>query len=273
MKKAILVISFGTTYENTRKLTIDKIEEKIRNEFKDYEIRRAFTSYKIIEVLKKRDNIIVDTPDTALEKLKQDGYEEIIIQPLHIIPGSEYEFVKRIVEKYSEEFKKIKLGRPVLYYKGMPENFPDDYAIMIDSIKDIIPKEKLVILMGHGSNHSSNACYSCLQLVLRDRGFHNAFIANVEGYPNIDDVLGYVKGYSSKEVTLIPLMLVAGNHALIDMAGEDEDSFKNVLIKHGFEVTPYMHGLGEIEKFQQIYIEHIKDTIKERYEGELKGEK
>lgn len=272
MKKAILVISFGTTYENTRKLTIDAIESKIKNEFKDYEVRRAFTSYKIIEVLKTRDKVEIDTPVEALEKLKNEGYEKVIVQPLHIIPGEEYEFIVREVQKYSNCFKEINIGRPVLFYKGINEDIPDDYKILVSIIKNIIPKDKITIFMGHGSNHWANACYSCLQLVLRDNGFDNAFIANVEGYPDLNNVIQYInknvnfeKG-EDKKVMLIPLMLVAGNHALVDMAGEDEDSWKNILIRNGFEVDTYIHGLGEIDEFQNIYIKHIQNVIDLKYD-------
>ncbi|KHD36117.1 sirohydrochlorin cobaltochelatase [Clostridium acetobutylicum] len=272
MKKAILIISFGTTYENTRKLTIDAIEEKVKDEFKDYEIRRAFTSYKIIKVLKERDKIIVDTPGMALSRLKREGFEKVIVQPLHIIPGEEYDFVKRVVNEYSYDFKEIKLGRPVLYYKGITGEFPDDYEIMVNSIKSIIPRDEIVILMGHGSTHSSNACYSCLQLVLRDNDFGNVFVANVEGYPDLNNVLRYIENHETRKVTLIPLMLVAGNHAVIDMAGDSEDSWKNILTSNGFEVTAYVHGLGEVKEFQDIYIEHIKDVMEGRYEKEVKEE-
>ncbi|MFL0194681.1 sirohydrochlorin cobaltochelatase [Clostridium sp. WILCCON 0269] len=272
MKKAILVVSFGTTYESTRKLTIDVIEDKIRKRFSDYEIRRAFTAYKIINVLKTRDKVIVDTPGEALEKLKNEDFEKVIVQPLHIIPGEEYEFIARIVQKYNKSFKEIKIGRPVLFYKGINEEIPDDYDVMVTAIKKILPKDTLSILMGHGSTHWANACYSCLQLVLRENGFNSCFIANVEGYPDFNNVVQHInKNFvfnkeSDKKITLIPLMLVAGNHALVDMAGEEEESWKNILMRLGFNVETYIHGLGEIEEFQNIYIEHIQDVIDSKYD-------
>ncbi|WP_333859344.1 sirohydrochlorin cobaltochelatase [Clostridium sp.] len=279
MKKAILVISFGTTYENTRRLTIDVIENKIRKEFKDYEIRRAFTAYKIISTLKSRDKIMIDTPEDALEKLKNDGFEQVIVQPLHIIPGGEYDFILRVVERYNRSFKEIKVGRPVLFYKGIDGEIPDDYDIMAEAIKDIIPKDNLSILMGHGSTHWANACYSCFQLVLREKGFNNCFIANVEGYPDFGTIVSNINRSCTfsrrerKKIKLIPLMLVAGNHARIDMAGEEEDSWKNILVRQGFDVEAYIHGLGEIGKFQNIYISHIQDVIDSKYDYILQGKK
>ena len=273
MRKAILAVSFGTTYEDTRKLTIDRIEERISETFKDYEIRRAFTAHRIINVLKMRDGVFVDTPEEALNKLMLEGFEEVIVQPLHLIPGEEYQYVMKVVENFKKSFKRISAGRPILFFKGFENQLPDDYETLVKAIEPIIPDSGTTIFMGHGSAHNANACYSCLQLVLQDKGFDNVYIANVEGYPSIENVINKIKrsqkliGESKTEVTLIPLMLVSGDHARNDMAGEQEDSFKNLLIKDGFKVNLYLHGLGELEGFQDIYIKHIEDVIENRYEG------
>lgn len=256
VKKAILVVSFGTTHEDTRKVTIDAIEEKVRENFKDYEVRRAVTSHIIIKRLKERDNIFIDTPEEALEKLVHDGYEEVIVQPLHIIPGSEYDYVKEIVESYRVKavFKKLMLGRPVIYGN-------DDYGVLIEAIKHHLEGEQAVIFMGHGSEHYANACYSCLQNHLAGEGYENVFIGTVEGYPSINDVVKWVKRKKVKKAMLTPLMLVAGDHVKNDMSGDDEDSWKHILKKEGVETQVYLHGLGEEEKFQEIYIKHIKDAM------------
>ena len=271
MKKAILVVSFGTTYLDTRKLTIDIIEERIREKFKDYEIRRAFTSNTIIKVLKNRDNILVDTPSLALQKLKDDGYEDVIVQPLHLIAGDEYKYVMQAIKAYEKYFKKIVAGRPIMFYKPFDQDLPDDYEILVDAVKDIIPNGERVIFMGHGSNSVANACYSCLQLLLWDKGYSNTYIANVEGYPSIENVIKRIKNQDknlikeSPEVILIPLMIVAGDHAKNDMAGKSDLSWKNILEREGFKVNIYLHGLGELKKFQNIYIKHIEDAIENRY--------
>ncbi|MBC8059563.1 MAG: sirohydrochlorin cobaltochelatase, partial [Clostridiaceae bacterium] len=262
----------GTTYEDTRKLTIDKIEERIGDTFREYEIRRAFTAHRIINVLKLRDGVFVDTPEEALNKLMVEGFEEVIVQPLHLIPGEEYQYVMKVVENFKKSFKKISAGRPALFFKGFENQLPDDYEILVKSIETIIPNRGITVFMGHGSAHSANACYSCLQLVLQDRGFNNVYIANVEGYPDIQNVISKIKisqtvEAKKKEVTLIPLMLVSGDHARNDMAGEEEDSFKNLLLKAGFKVNLYLHGLGELQDFQDIYLKHIEDVIEDRYEG------
>ena len=266
--KAILAVSFGTTHKDTLKKTIEKIEDRIREEFKNYEVRRAFTAHIVIKVLKTRDGIIENIPEEALEKLKAQGYDEIIVQPLHIIPGEEYEYVKHVVDNFRKQgaFKKIILGRPALYFKG-EENVPDDYAIFTQAIREILNKEGTIVMMGHGSNHPANACYPCLQSVLSDQGYDNVYIGTVEGYPTINQVIARLKKASVKEVTLVPLMLVAGDHVKNDMAGDDEASWKNILKANEINSNLYMHGLGELEKFQNIYLQHISDAINESYSG------
>jgi len=267
MKKAILVVSFGTTYGDTRKVTIDKIEEKIKNTFVGYEIRRAFTSHVILKVLKKRDNIYIDTPEEALEKLKNEGYDEVIVQPLHVIPGVEFDYIDNVVNTYkqSKAFQNIVIGRPLICFKGEEDGVPDDYSIMLDALSKQLPPSDTVILMGHGTNHIANAVYCCFESVLRDKGFGNVHVATVEGYPTLDRVMPDIMARASREVILMPLLLVAGEHARNDMAGESENSWKSILEAKGFKVKIYLHGLGENSDIQDIYIQHINDVINERF--------
>lgn len=267
MKKAILVVSFGTTHEDTRKVTIDAIEEEIKNTFVDYDIKSAFTSHVILKVLKNRDNILVDTPEDALEKLKNEGYNEVIVQPLHVIPGVEFDYINNVVNRYkkSKAFENIVVGRPLICFKGEEEGVPDDYSIMVDALSKQLPKNETVILMGHGTNHIANAVYCCFESVLRDRGFQNIHVATVEGYPTLDRVIPNVIAKGVSEVTLMPLMLVAGDHAKNDMAGDSKDSWKNILEAEGFKVKIYLHGIGENIGVQDIYIQHIVDVINENF--------
>lgn len=269
MKKAILVVSFGTTYEDARKVTIDVIEDKIKNTFVDYDIRRAFTSHVILKVLKNRDNIFIDTPEEALEKLKNEGYNEVIVQPLHVIPGAEFDYVNNVVNKYKEcnAFDNIWVGRPLICFKGEQAGVPDDYTIMVDALSKQLPKDDTVILMGHGTNHIANAVYCCFESVLRDRGFINVHVATVEGYPTLDRVIPNVIAKGTKEVVLMPLLLVAGDHVKNDMMGEKKESWKNILEAEGFKVRIYLHGLGENIGVQDIYIQHINDVIDEKFKN------
>ena len=268
-KKAILVVSFGTTYADTRKVTIDAVEDKVKQAFPEYEVRQAFTSRIIIKKLADRDGIYMDTEKQALEKLKNEGYTEVIVQPLHMEAGDEYDKVSRVVETYTQNksFSKIALGRPLLYYVGQ-EGKPDDYSILIEGLKAQLPKlgkGEVVAFMGHGGVHPSNAAYGALQLKLQDAKIKNVFIFTVEGYPNMDILKKTLKEKKVRKVTLMPLMVVAGDHANNDMAGDEDDSFKSQLIKEGLKVDAYLHGLGENALIQQIYVQHIKDAMDGKY--------
>ncbi|MFT8314600.1 MAG: sirohydrochlorin cobaltochelatase [Clostridium sp.] len=267
--KVILVVSFGTTYGETRKLTIDSIEQCIQDRFKDYDMKRAFTSHMIIKVLRERDRYIVDTPEEALEKIAEEGYKEVIVQSLHIMPGEEYEYVERVVESYRQKdvFNKIELGRPILYFKGDGEQLQDDYLMAMQAIKLQMPETGSVVFMGHGTTHPANACYSCLQMVLRDHQINNVYIGTVEGYPSLDNIINTLKRDKVEEVTLMPLMVVAGDHCNNDMASDEEDSWKRVLEKEGFKVNLYMHGMGENPLFREIFVNHVEDTIIGKYKN------
>lgn len=265
--KVILVVSFGTTYEETRKLTIDSIEKEIAERFVDYDVKSAFTSHMIIKILKKRDRHIVDTPEEALEKIRELGYKEVIVQSLHIMPGEEYDYVSKVVENYKEVFEKISLGRPILYFKGDGEGLVDDYSIAVDALKENLSKNEVVVFMGHGTTHPSNASYACLQMVFRDHGINNVYIGTVEGYPTINNVINSLKKEKVKEVTLMPLMIVAGDHCNNDMASDEENSWKSLLTNEGIKVNLYMHGIGENKKIKDIFVKHVEDVILGKFEN------
>lgn len=263
-KKAILVVSFGTSYNETRKACIESVENKIAASFPDYEIRRAFTSEKIIKKLKERDNLVIDSPAQALQKLKEEGFSQVVVQSLHVIPGAEYDEVRAVVAEYANDFDKIMLGRPLLYSKGDEEkNIPDDYTAAVEAFKQQLPEltdDMAVVVMGHGSYHPANASYSCLQGVLLDMG-QKVYVGTVKGYPTLDNVKKHLEANQIKKVTLMPYMLVAGDHAQNDLAGDEEDSWKSQLEKEGYTVDVYMHGLGENPAYQDIFVQNVKDAI------------
>lgn len=267
--KAILVVSFGTTYEETRRLTIESIENFIGKKFKEYEIRRAFTSHMIIGVLKERDSIYIDTPEEALEKLAEEGYKEVIVQSLHIMPGEEYDYVASVVNNFSNRkvFGRIVLGRPILHFKGNGNEIPDDYSQIVEALKLQLPEKGAVVFMGHGTPHPSNASYACLQVVFRDNGMDNVYIGTVEGYPTLRNVINNLRRDAVKEVMLMPLMIVAGDHCMNDMASEEEDSWRSILEREGFKVNLYLHGLGENPKVKEIFASHVEDAILDRYKN------
>ncbi|MDY6011555.1 sirohydrochlorin cobaltochelatase [Clostridium sp.] len=274
MRKAILVVSFGTSYLDALENSIEKIEKEIQENFKEYDIFRSFTSHMIIRKLKSVYNMEVDTPEIVLEKIKDLGYDEVLVQPIHIIPGEEYDYVKGNVERFEKYFNSIKFGRPLFFYQG-EEDMPNDYGIFIDSIKELLEckEDEAVVLFGHGSAHYSNAAYGALQTMLYDEGFERAFVGTVEGYPTLNSVLKRLNKNNIKKVKLVPLMVVAGDHVRNDMASDEDDSWKTILKENGFEVETHIHGLGEIKAFRKIYIDHIEDMINDTYLGVGKTKK
>lgn len=254
MKKGIIITSFGTTYEKTRKLCIESIENRVREEFKDSLVLRAFTSRVVISRLKKRDNIHTDNPTEALEKMKDEGINEVYIQPLLIIEGIEYE---KILKEASDFMKvnsniNITIGKPLLSSES-------DYKNVVKALD--LPLKEAIVFMGHGSDHKTDISYEKLENTIRNNGFENSFIATVEGEKNIEDVLELLKEKSINKVLLRPFMLVAGDHATNDMASDDEDSWKSILESNNIRVETEISGLGEVEAIQDIFIDHLKDIM------------
>lgn len=255
-KRAVIVVSFGTSYDKAIRSSILPTEKAIEEVLDGYKRRRAFTSQFIINKLSEK-SIYIDDVEQALNKLKEEGYEEILVQPLHIIPGYEYEEIKEAVDgfKYKNPSIKAVLGESLLFKH-------EDYKKVVEALKTQLPEvdeEKAVILMGHGTGHYCNACYYCLQSFL-EKECHNVYIANVEGMPEIGDIIALLNKKEIKKVLLMPFMLVAGDHALNDMAGE-KDSWKSMLQEEGFTVELYLKGLGENPAFRKIYAEKAKNLL------------
>lgn len=257
-KKAILVVSFGTSYPETRKKTIAACEAEIAKNNPDYDLKRAFTSGMIIEKLKRRDKIFVDNPEEALKRLYEEGYQQVIVQPLHIINGSEYHDLINAVKKYKNKFRVLKAGRALL-------TKTEDYFELAEIISREIKTEKAeeaVVLMGHGSQHAANSVYSAFDYVLKDKGLDNYYVGTVEGYPELEQIIKKLKEKDYQKIKLAPLMLVAGDHAQNDMAGEEEESWKKRLETAGYQVEIKLQGLGEYEGVQQCYLNKITELIK-----------
>lgn len=264
IKKAILVVSFGTTYADTLKACIESIENKMADAFPGYDVRRAFTSRMVIRRLAERDGLHIDNEQQALDRLQAEGYAEVYVQPLHIVAGEEYEKVRRIVVQYAHarKFARLALGRPLLYYMGQ-EDKPDDYLAAIEALD--LPAaggaDEALVFMGRGGVHPANAAYAALQLKLQASGRNSTFIYTVEGFPGLDRVVADLKTARCRKVQLRPFMLVAGDHANNDMAGDEPDSAKSILTAAGFSVEVHVRGLGENPKIQDIYVQHVKDAM------------
>lgn len=264
--KAIVVTSFGTTFPEVRKACIGGVEEKIAKSFPDYQVHRAFTARIVIKRVAEKENIKIPTLEQKLDELKQAGVKEVVIQPTHLTPGEEYENkIMRVAAKYMNDFAKISVGRPVLVFDGH-NGRPDDFAVAVQAIKNQMPKlgaKDCVVFLGHGSPHQPNPAYQAIQDAF-DEAKINAVVGVVEedDKPNLEDVKTLLKKRGYKNITLMPLMLVAGDHAHNDMAGDEEDSWKSELQKEGFKIKgSYLKGLGQNSAFQDIYVQHVKDAI------------
>ena len=258
-KKAILVVSFGTSYKETREKNIDVIEKEIAKEWPDWEVRRAFTSGMILNVLKKRDGIHINNVIEAIEELIEEGFTKLVVQPTHILNGDEYEKMINHIEPFKDKFAMLKIGAPLL-------SSSDDYEIVCLAINysfGTFMSDEALVLMGHGTGHYADSAYAALDYRFKALGYPHVFVGTVEGYPSLEDIMPAIERYAPKKVTLLPLMIVAGDHATNDMAGDDEDSWKSKFINKGFEVECFLRGLGEIPVISKIYISHIKKAMKE----------
>lgn len=258
-KKAILVVSFGTSYQETRDKTIGAIENDIAKAYPDWEIRRAFTSGMILRVLKKRDGLHIDNVTEAMERLVADGFENVLVQPTHIINGEEYDKMIAEIEPYFETFKKIKIGAPLL-------TSSQDYEEVIEAVMAQFPKlkqDEALVLMGHGTTHHTDAVYAALDYRFKAMGYANVFVGTVEGYPDFDQVKKMIHAYHPNKVILMPFMVVAGDHAQNDMAGEEEDSWNILFEREGYDVECILKGLGEFQPIREQYCKHIADILAE----------
>jgi sirohydrochlorin cobaltochelatase len=266
-QKAIVVVSFGTTFNEAREACIEGVENRIQEAFLGYDVYRAFTSRFVRKRLAERDHIYVDELETVLTMLQSKGYIEVVIQPTHLTPGEEYEKkVVPVVNQFKLEFQKIAIGRPLLFFDGTCSE-SDDFAIAIEALTLQIPSDKnkdcTIVFMGHGSPHQHNPAYEMMQQHF-DRIGLNAVVGVVEkaDYPNFSDVQQFLKERKSKKIILMPMLLVSGDHANNDMAGAGKESWKEQLLEQGYEVETYMHGLGENIAIQDIYVQHVRDAIK-----------
>lgn len=256
-KDAILVMSFGTTFKDTRAKTIEATVDAIKAAHPGVKVVTAFTSHIIIDRIKANEGIEIPTPEKALAQLKAEGYTRIALTSLDIIPGMEYAYKDAVYNLYKNDFKKMTFGTPLMYWQGQ-ENQDDDITTTMQAVSTQFPKigkKDAVLVMAHGTPHPSNAYYAVMQDRLNELGFNNVYIFSVEGWPHLETVMPQLKAKGIKNVTLMPLMMVAGDHANNDMAGDEPDSFKSILQNEGFKVNTYLHGLGENSAVQKLFVD------------------
>lgn len=254
-KKAILAVSFGTSYHETMEKTIGFIEKKISEKYREYDIFRAFTSSIIVKKLKGEGFDINGVKD-ELNRILNLGYEECYIQPTHMIAGIEYEKVLREAEEFKDKFKVLKIGKPLF-------QTTNDLKKLVKILGENIEFNdgEAVVLMGHGSEHCVNTVYAALDYMFKDFGYENFFVGTVEAYPDLETVLKFVKAKKYKKAVLMPLLMVAGDHALNDMAGDEDDSWVNIFNSNGVEARAVVKGIGEYAQVAEMYIEHIQEYL------------
>ena len=279
----ILVVSFGTSFNDSRAADIKGIEDALQEAYPDWSVRRAFTAQIIINHVQARDGECIDNVEQALDRAVDNGVKNLVIQPTHLMHGAEYDELMDAVEEYEDKFESVKVAEPLLGEVG------DDAAVVNDdkkAVAEILTAEAVekagydsldaakedgvaFVFMGHGTSHTAKVSYSQMQTQMNDLGYDNVFIGTVEGEPEetaCENVIDAVSEAGYTKVILRPLMVVAGDHANNDMAGEDEDSWLSQFeASEKFEsVDTQIFGLGEIEGIQKLYIDHTAAVINEQ---------
>lgn len=254
----LMVISFGTSYNDNRRLTIGAIETAMETAFPDWSVRRAFTSQIIIDHVKRRDGEAIDNVGEALDRAVDNGVKRLVIQPTHLMDGYEYNDVVDEVAQYADAFEMLAIGKPLL---TTDEDFQTVMEIITEETAEYDDGKTAICFMGHGTEADSNGVYAKMQDMLTAAGYENYYVGTVEAEPALEDVLGKVQEGEYTRVVLEPLMIVAGDHANNDMAGDEEDSWKTVFEAAGYEVIPLVRGLGEMKGIQELLVQHAQDAV------------
>ena len=276
----LLVVSFGTSFNDSRAEDIKGIEDKLQEAYPDWSVRRAFTAQIIINHVEARDDEVIDNMQQALDRAVANGVKNLVVQPTHLMHGAEYDEMTEAIEEYKDKFESVAIAEPMLGEVGDDATvINDDKKAVAQAITDEACKEAgydsmeaaaedgtAFVFMGHGTSHTANVTYDQMQTQMEDLGLTNAFIGTVEGKPEDTEcqaVIAKVKDAGFKKVVLRPLMVVAGDHANNDMAGDEDDSWKSEFEASGYfdSVDCQIAGLGRIEAVENLYVEHTKAAI------------
>lgn len=279
----ILVVSFGTSYNDSRVADIKSIEDRLQETYPDWSVRRAFTAQIIINHIQARDGEKIDNMQQALERAVANGVKNLVVQPTHLMHGAEYDELMEAVEEYKNQFELVMVAEPLLGEVGSDASVTNaDKAAVAEAVVSVAVAEAgydsldaakedktAFVLLGHGTSHTAKVSYNQMQTQMIDTGYGNVFIGTVEGEPeetSCEAIMEAISSMGYTKVILRPLMVVAGDHANNDMAGEDEDSWKSMFLASGkFEsVETQISGLGSIPAIQNIYISHTATVISEK---------
>lgn len=276
----LLVVSFGTSFNDSRAEDVKGIEDALAEAYPDWSVRRAFTAQIIINHVEARDDEVIDNMQQALDRAVENGVKNLVVQPTHLMHGAEYDEMTEAINGYKDKFESVAIAEPMLGEVGDDATvINDDKKAVAQAITDTACKEAgfdsmdaaaeagtAFVFMGHGTSHTANITYDQMQTQMENLGLKNAFIGTVEGKPEdtaCDKVIEKVKEAGYKNVVLRPLMVVAGDHANNDMAGDEEDSWKSQFVASGNfdKVDCQIEGLGRIEAVEKLYVEHAKAAI------------
>ena len=276
----LLVVSFGTSYNDSRVEDIKGIEDALQEAYPDWSVRRAFTAQIIINHVQARDGEVIDNMQQALDRAVENGVKNLVVQPTHLMHGAEYDEMAEVLEQYKDKFESVAIAEPMLGEVGDDATvINEDKAAVAQAVADAAVQEAgfdsmdaaaedgtAFVFLGHGTSHTAKVSYSQMQTQMEELGFKNAFIGTVEGEPEdtaCEAVIEKVKEAGYKKVILRPLMVVAGDHANNDMAGSEEDSWKSMFEASGnFDsVDAQIAGLGRIDAVKQLYVDHTKAAI------------
>ena len=255
-KRGILMVSFGTSHLDTMAKTIEVLEKEVAEQYPENPVYRAFTSQMVLTKLKEQ-GLEFDNMEQALLRMKEDGIRELVVQPTHIIAGIEYEKMLEQLKMHRLEFSEIRVGRPLLDQAGDYKEAVE--AVLAEERDTIGSKDTALLLMGHGTSHRATAVYPTLEYTFHLMGYSNVYVGTVEGYPELEDLEKRIREKPYKKVCLCPFLLVAGDHAKNDMAGEKE-SWKNYFEEKGYEVETKIRGLGECEGIRRMFYQHLKEA-------------
>lgn len=254
----LMVVSFGTSFNDNRRLTIGAIEAAMEEAFPDWSVRRGFTSQIIIDHVFDRDGEVIDNVGQALERAADNGVKTLVVQPTHLMNGFEYNDLVDEVAQYADAFEAVAVGEPIL---TSDEDFQTVAEAITAATAEYDDGQTAIVFMGHGTEAESNGVYARMQQILTDGGYEHYYVGTVEATPSLDDVLAAVGEGEYTRVVLRPLMIVAGDHANNDMAGDEEDSWKSAFDAAGYEVECVVEGLGGLEAIQQLLVEHAQAAI------------
>ena len=276
----LLVVSFGTSFNDSRAEDIGGIEKALQTAYPDWSVRRAFTAQIIINHVQARDDEKIDNMDQALERAVNNGVKKLIIQPTHLMHGAEYDELKEAVDNYKDKFESVTIAEPLLGEVGADATVINDDKKAVaeaitaqavesssyDSLDAAEADGTAFVFMGHGTSHTAKVSYSQMQTQMNELGYKNVFIGTVEGEPeetSCENVIEAVKAAGYKKVVLRPLMVVAGDHANNDMAGDDDDSWKSQFEASGAfdEIDTQIEGLGRIDAIEQLYVQHTQAAM------------